>query len=44
MSLAREMAVPLDGTNIADLISSVLTPDKKLHDKDKPASDSSVSH
>ncbi|XP_046622968.1 putative E3 ubiquitin-protein ligase UNKL isoform X4 [Neodiprion virginianus] len=41
MSLARDMAVPLDGTNIADLISSVLTPDKKLHDKDKPPSDSS---
>lgn len=45
MSLARDMAVPIDcGTNLADLLSNALPPDKRSHDKDKPHSDSSVSY
>lgn len=44
MSLARDMAVTIDcGTNLADLLSNALPPDKRAHDKDKPLSDSSVS-
>lgn len=44
MGLARDMAVPIDcGTNLADLLSNALPPDKRSHDKDKQLSDSSVS-
>lgn len=44
MSLARDMAVPIDcGTNLADILSNALPPDKRGHEKDKPLSDSSVS-
>lgn len=45
MSLARDMAVPVDsGTNLADILSSALPPDKRLYDnKDKQHNDSSVS-
>lgn len=44
MSLARDMAVPIDcGTNLADILSNALPPDKRSHEKDKPLSDSSVS-
>ncbi|XP_033213611.1 putative E3 ubiquitin-protein ligase UNKL isoform X2 [Belonocnema kinseyi] len=42
MSLARDIPVPIDcGTNLADILSSALPPDKRTHDKDKPLSDSS---
>ncbi|XP_044589559.1 RING finger protein unkempt isoform X7 [Cotesia glomerata] len=42
MGLARDMAVPIDcGTNLADLLSNALPPDKRSHDKDKQLSDSS---
>ncbi|XP_076626225.1 RING finger protein unk isoform X8 [Colletes latitarsis] len=42
MSLARDMAVPIDcGTNLADILSNALPPDKRTHEKDKPLSDSS---
>ncbi|XP_076641105.1 RING finger protein unk isoform X9 [Halictus rubicundus] len=42
MSLARDMAVPIDcGTNLADILSNALPPDKRSHEKDKPLSDSS---
>ena len=38
------MAVPIDcGTNLADILSNALPPDKRSHEKDKPLSDSSVS-
>ncbi|XP_033213613.1 putative E3 ubiquitin-protein ligase UNKL isoform X4 [Belonocnema kinseyi] len=43
MSLARDIPVPIDcGTNLADILSSALPPDKRTHDKDKPLSDSSL--
>ncbi|XP_015590748.1 putative E3 ubiquitin-protein ligase UNKL isoform X8 [Cephus cinctus] len=43
MSLARDMAVPIEcGTNLADLLSNALPPDKRSHEKDKPLSDSSL--
>ncbi|XP_014295443.1 RING finger protein unkempt isoform X4 [Microplitis demolitor] len=42
MGLARDMAVPIDcGTNLADLLSNALPPDKRSLDKDKQLSDSS---
>ncbi|XP_033178736.1 RING finger protein unkempt isoform X5 [Bombus impatiens] len=42
MSLARDMAVPIDcGTNLADILSNALPPDKRSHEKDKQLSDSS---
>lgn len=44
MSLARDIPVPIDcGTNLADILSNALPPDKRAHDKDKTLSDSSVS-
>lgn len=44
MSLARDIPVPIDcGTNLADILSNALPPDKRSHDKDKTLSDSSVS-
>lgn len=36
------MAVPLDCTNLVDLLSNALPPDKRSHDKDKTLSDSSL--
>ncbi|XP_043485033.1 RING finger protein unkempt homolog isoform X4 [Leptopilina heterotoma] len=42
MSLARDIPVPIDcGTNLADILSNALPPDKRSHDKDKTLSDSS---
>lgn len=45
MSLARDLVgIPLDcGTNLVDLLSNALPPDKRSHDKDKTLGDSSVS-
>ena len=45
VGLARDMVpVPLDcGTNLVDLLSNSLPPDKRAHDKDKAHNDSNVS-